>query len=86
LIELLKAIPDYGLPRAPQGERIYTAGSYGGPWDVVIWEAAYENMAEYEAWLKENEASPRLGEHYEKAMKLLERGSRTELWDMEELV
>ena len=83
LVELLRAIPDYGLPRAPQGERVYRAGPCGGPWDVIIWEAAYESMAEYEAWEKENRAAPRLGEHYEEVMKLIDRGNSTEFWDVE---
>ena len=80
MVEWLKSLADYGLPLAPQGERIYW--HVLGPWDEVIWEGQFESLAQYQAWKEEQHAAPRFGEAVSKVGELLDPGGRSEVWNV----
>ena len=82
LIEAIKSYPEYGLPSPPHGGRFYSNTTLG-PWDVVIQEADIESLAEYDAWMKESFAAPRLQEWIDLRSDLLDRGGGGEIWNVE---
>ena len=82
LVELIKSMPDYGLPPAPHGERIYSGADFS-PWDVVVYEADFESLDEYQAHMKEWFSAPRSREWLDKSRELGERGGGAELWTVE---
>ena len=85
LVELHKSRADeYGVPRPPHGERIYSGGDVS-PWDVVIYEAEFESLTEYRAHMKETFAAPRMREWLDRVNELTLRGRRGELWTVEHL-
>ena len=84
--ELAKAImsyPEYGLPKLPHGARVYT-GSTEGPWDVVIWEVAFDSHVQYAAFLAEVWAAPRIGEFLASWGSFKERGGGGQIWNVEQ--
>jgi hypothetical protein len=84
IAKLHRSMPDYGLPRAPHGQRIYSGGDFS-PWDVVIYEVDFESLDEYQAYMKEWSSAPRASEWMDKARESVERGGRGELWTVEHL-
>ena len=80
-VELIKSLPDYEIPRPPHGERIYW--EYLSPMCEVIHEMQFENVAEWDALVKEMTAAPRFGEVWSKfAELLLPGGGDTEVWNV----
>ena len=83
LAEAIKTWPEYGLPKAPHGWRVYLHSPLG-PWGVVIWELVFENLAEYAAWIKEFWAAPRVKEFMDLQNNFTARGGGGEVWTMEQ--
>ena len=83
LAEAIKTWPEYGLPKAPHGWRVYLHSPLG-PWGVVIWELVFENLAEYAAWSKEFWAAPRVKEFMDLQNNFTARGGGGEVWTMEQ--
>jgi hypothetical protein len=84
--ELAKAImsyPEYGLPKLPHGARVYTPSTLG-PWDMVIWEVAFDSQVQYAAWNAEFWAAPRAREFLEPMSRFKERGGGGEMWHVEQ--
>ena len=84
IVKLHKSMPDYGLPRPPHGERMYSGADFS-PWDVVIYEVDFESLDEYQAYMGELSSAPRVSEWLDKSRELTERGGRGELWTVEHL-
>jgi hypothetical protein len=84
LVELTKAMPDYGVPPPPHGVRVYSGGAFSD-WDVVIYETEYENWEEYHAYMKEFYASSQGLEWLEEHRKHIERGGHGEQWTVDQV-
>ena len=83
LVEAIKSWPEYGLPKPPHSWRVYWHSALS-PWDVVVWEVEFADMAEYQAWIDEFYASPRVGEFYERRRGLTDRGGGGDVWNVEQ--
>jgi hypothetical protein len=81
LVRLLKAGIEYGLPTPPYGIRIYRP--HIATFDVVIVDAEFDSLAQYEAFWEGFWASPRVDEYIEKFRELREPGGSETIWDVE---
>jgi hypothetical protein len=68
----------------PHPRRIFTANI--GPFDRLVFEAEFENLAEYEKFWAEYLASPEGAAFTEKLNSMLESGGSNEIWTLEECI
>jgi hypothetical protein len=66
----------------PHPERIYTSNI--GLFDRLVYEAEFENLAEYEKYWAEWFATPEADAFLKKWNDLLEAGGTNEIWTLEE--
>ena len=66
----------------PHARRLYSSNI--GPFDQLVFEAEFENLAEYEEFWAEYSASPEGAAFNEKFDTLLKSGGTNEIWTLEE--
>ena len=66
----------------PHPQRIYSSNI--SPFDRLVYEAEFENLAEYEKYLADWFASPEGSAVAEKLNSMLESGGKNEIWTLEE--
>ena len=68
--------------RLPHARRIYSSNI--GPFDRLVFEAEFENLADYEEFWAEWSASPEGDAFVEKWETLVKSGGMNEIWTLEE--